>query len=193
MPAKSFSVGALLFFTLVIVACSAKKGQGRNSDDAQATAQIKTATITGTVQVALGNGDVKNLVFTNVKLTQQGYSVLSDSEKRSIAFDTDEGIEAEKLGQLSMDDLSSKTEARTDAMRSFEAKLPEKEAVQGVITTTDASGNFKFGGLQPGTYWLLLDTQLAGNYVGWSFKIAIQPGATAKVDLSNTNIDYTFR
>ncbi len=182
----------LLIFLLAVGACSTKRGGTLTSADLQPTTQ--TGAVVGAARVSLGSGDVKALAFKPTKLVQQGYAVLSDVERQDIVYDVDQGIEARRLAVISGDELDRKTRAKVAAMESFQRRLPEKEAIPAVATaTTDASGSFKFDRIQAGTYWVFLDTQVAGNFVGWAVRVEVRPGTTTRVDLDNTDLDYGFR
>jgi hypothetical protein len=177
-----------------VTSCSKTKDEGSSSRNRQSVVEPTFGAVTGTVQVALGSGDVKALAFKTIKLVTEGYAVLSDAERNDIGYDYDMGERGRALGVISSDELDRKTRAKVSAMESFQKRLPEKVAIHAIATsTTDAGGNFKFDQVQPGIYWINVDTDLAGNYIGWSVRAEVLAGAPTKVQLNNTNLDYGFR
>lgn len=177
-----------------VTGCSRTKANDPSSGDRQAIVEPSVGAISGTAQVALGSGDVKTLAFKTVKLATQGYAVLTDAERNDIVYDYDQGERGRELGVISADELQRKTQAKVSAMESFQKRLPEKAAINGLATTTtDAGGNFKFERVQPGTYWINLDTDLAGNQIGWSVRVEVSTGAATAIQLNNTNVDYAVR
>jgi hypothetical protein len=188
-------IGTILLTGLTIIGgCSRTKGTASVSGNPQPIAQPSLGGIVGTVQVALGSGDVKALAFKNVKLVQEDYAILSDSEKTDIAYDADEGSKAVNAYLITNDEYQRKVQSRIDALGSFGRRLPGKENIQAIAeATTDAGGNFKMEGIKPGTYWIFLDTDVSGNHVGWAVKSDVTTGTVTKVDLNNTNFEYAFR
>ena len=175
---KSFIGTVLLTVLTVISGCSRTQGNASASGNLQPIAQPLLGGIVGTVQVALGSGDVKTLAFKNVKLVQEDYAVLTDSEKADITYDMDEGSKAREFGLITSDELNRKAQAKANALESFGRRLPERETTQSITTaTTDAAGNFKMDGIKPGAYWVFLDTDVSGNRVGWAVKADVIPGA----------------
>jgi hypothetical protein len=188
-------IGIILLTGLIVVSgCSRTKGTANVSGNLQPIAQPSLGGIVGTVQVALGGGDVKTLAFKNIKLVQEGYAILTDSEKTDIMYDIDEGRKAVNVDLITEDEQERKVQSKIAALASFGRQLPGKESMQAIAeTTTDAGGNFKMEGIKPGTYWVFLDTDVSGNHVGWAVKSDVTTGTATKVDLNNTNFDYAFR
>lgn len=179
---------------LVLHGCSKQTESEGGSNEAQTKLQSSLGTIVGKAQVALKSGEVRSVAFATLKLVQQPFQVLSESEKEAISYDADHGLEAARLGIASRDEVHRKIEAKTSAMESLQRRLPEKQAISAVATaTTDANGSFKIERINPGTYWLFLDVQISGNLVGWAQKVELKAGKTVSVDLNNTNVEYTFR
>ena len=181
-------------FVLVVLVVIAGGCSRAKNNPASSTEQSPFGTIIGKVQIALGSGDVKPVAFKSVRLTEESFAVLSDSEKQDIVYDADEGSEAVRLGVTSMDEHGRKVQAKVNALQSFDARLPQKQAIPTVsIATTDAGGNFKFEGIKPGTYWVFLDTTVSGNQVGWAVKVDVARNSVTNADMNNTNLDYGFR
>jgi hypothetical protein len=194
MRRPHFNFCVLMLMLATVTGCSNKKEEGQSSRDRQAVVEPSFGAVTGTVQVAQGSGDVKALAFKTVKLSTEGYAVLSDAERNDIGYDVDLGLRGQAVDLISSDELQRKTQAKVSAMESFQKRLPEKVAIRGIaITTTDAGGNFTFDRVQPGTYWVNLDSDLAGNYLGWSVRVEVLAGAPTTVQLNNTDLDYGFR
>ncbi len=136
---------------------------------------------------------MKAVAFTSVKLAQQDFKVLTEAEQEDAAFDVDQGLEAARLGIMERDELDRKARAKVEAMKSFENRLPQKLGIPAVATaTTDANGSYRFDHVPAGAYWVSLDTKLGINSVGWSVKVEVKPGETTKLDLNNTNVDYSL-
>lgn len=173
--------------------CSSKVSPEAKFSDAAEKKTDSSGIIMGTAQLALKSGDVKNIAFTTVMLTQQDYKVLTDSEQEDVSFEPDTGLDAVRLGIMTTDELDRKTKARFAAIESFQNKLSEKAKMPAIATTTtDAAGNFRFDKVNPGTYWVFLDAKVAINYVGWSLMVEVKPGETNKADMNNSNVDYSF-
>jgi hypothetical protein len=192
---RNSSNGIVLLILLIVVSgCSRTKGNAIVSGNPQPVAQPLLGGVVGTVQVALGSGDVKTLAFKNVKLAQESYSILTASEKTDIARDEGDLSKALRLGLITLNEYNRKMQAKADALESFGRHLPGKEAIQSVAeATTDAGGSFKMEGIKLGTYWVFLDTDVSGNHVGWAVKVDVTTGSETKLDLNNTNLDYGFR
>ncbi len=184
---------SLLFLVVLMSGCSPKNGAGSKSPTDADKKTDPAAVIVGAAQLGLKSGDVKNITFASVMLTEQDFKVLTDTEQADVSFDVDTGMDARRLGIMTSDELDRKTKAKFAAMESFQSKLPEKLKVPAIATTTtDAGGNFRFDRVPPGTYWIFLDTKVAINYVGWSLRVDVKPGQTLKADLNNANVDYSM-
>jgi hypothetical protein len=183
----------VLLVLVVLSGCSTTKGHSNLSSNS--AWGLSPGTIVGTAQLASRSGDVQSLTLRPVKLVQQAYSVLTDSQKQDIAHGDDyQDNEALRLGVMSLAEFNEKAEANADAWQSFQKRLPEKQAIQAISSgITDARGNFRLENIKPGTYWIFLDTEVSGNHVGWAVKVDVAPAATVKVELNDTNLDYEFR
>src|SRR6266404_8102480 len=153
-----------LLLALLMAGCSSRISPEAKSSDAAEKKTDSSGIIMGAAQLALKSGDVKNIAFTTVMLTQQDYKVLTDTEQADASFVPDTGVDAARLGIMTSDELDRKTKAKFAAIESFQNKLPEKAKVSArATTTTDAAGNFRFDKVNPGTYWVFLDAKVGIN------------------------------
>jgi hypothetical protein len=193
MRMRNTTTELVVSLVVVLGGCSATKGHANlPSNSAWGPS---TGTIVGKAQLASGSGAVQSLTLQPVKLVQQAYSVLTDSQKQDIGHGDDyQDNDALRLGVMSLAEFNEKAEANADAWQSFQKRLPEKQAIQAISSgITDARGNFRLENIKPGTYWIFLDTEFSGNHVGWAVKVDVAPAATVKVELNDTNLDYEFR
>jgi hypothetical protein len=152
-----------------------------------------TASIAGTVQLALRSGDVKNVAFTTVRLATQEYHVLTDAEKEASAFDADLLRDARTTGVMSLDEYTRRMDSLHSMVASFRTRMPERSAVPAVASVqTNGNGAYIFQNVVPGTYWINVDAEVGINYVAWTVQVTVRAGESVHCDLNNTNLEYSF-
>jgi hypothetical protein len=76
--------------------------------------------ISGAAQLALQNGDVKNIAFATVTLTKQNYEILTDAEQADLAFD--EGGTGSRMN-MNVNEYQRKTDAKFATFKSASPTL----------------------------------------------------------------------